>query len=214
MFGRARARGGLARGAGDHSDEFVESARCDSPSGFGYRAGVIIVRTLLVLALVGCGSSDKHDPAASDPEASRSPDPVPAKKGEPLPALADNAPVDQAKTLTADRLARIAELTTEAMKSYPDAKARYLRGLPAGEHFFVVATLTSGSAKENVFIAVNSIKDGTINGTIASDIMNVSGFKAGDAYAFAEDRLVDWLISKPDGSEEGNIVGKFLDTQP
>jgi hypothetical protein len=25
--------------------------------------------------------------------------------------------------------------------------------------------------------------------------------------------LIDWLITKPDGSEEGNVVGKFLDRQ-
>jgi hypothetical protein len=25
--------------------------------------------------------------------------------------------------------------------------------------------------------------------------------------------LIDWLITKPDGSEGGNVVGKFLDTQ-
>ncbi len=31
-------------------------------------------------------------------------------------------------------------------------------------------------------------------------------------YSFNEDELLDWLISKPDGSEEGNVVGKFLDT--
>jgi hypothetical protein len=30
-------------------------------------------------------------------------------------------------------------------------------------------------------------------------------------YSFQESELVDWLISRPDGSEEGNVVGKFLD---
>jgi hypothetical protein len=28
----------------------------------------------------------------------------------------------------------------------------------------------------------------------------------------SEAELLDWLITKPDGSEEGNVVGKFLDT--
>jgi hypothetical protein len=32
------------------------------------------------------------------------------------------------------------------------------------------------------------------------------------SYAFAETEVMDWLISHPDGSEEGNFVGKFLDT--
>jgi hypothetical protein len=34
----------------------------------------------------------------------------------------------------------------------------------------------------------------------------------GDRYATAETELLDWLITKPDGTEEGNVVGKFLDT--
>lgn len=29
---------------------------------------------------------------------------------------------------------------------------------------------------------------------------------------FKEKDIIDWLISKPDRSEEGNFVGKFLDT--
>jgi hypothetical protein len=42
--------------------------------------------------------------------------------------------------------------------------------------------------------------------------MIVSGFKLGQTYTFNESDLIDWFISKPDGSEEGNVVGKFLDT--
>ena len=29
---------------------------------------------------------------------------------------------------------------------------------------------------------------------------------------FNEKDILDWLIAKPDGSEEGNFIGKFLDT--
>jgi hypothetical protein len=66
--------------------------------------------------------------------------------------------------------------------------------------------------KETVFISVGSIANGQVKEMIASDIMTVKGYKSGDAYTFAEAELVDWLISKADGSEEGNIVGKYLDT--
>jgi len=40
----------------------------------------------------------------------------------------------------------------------------------------------------------------------------VTGYKHGDTYSFPEADLLDWTISKPDGTEEGNFVGKFLDT--
>jgi hypothetical protein len=39
----------------------------------------------------------------------------------------------------------------------------------------------------------------------------VKGFKNTDPHSFPESELIDWLISRPDGTEEGNVVGKFLD---
>lgn len=75
----------------------------------------------------------------------------------------------------------------------------------------MTTTLRSGTNTETVFVAVSNLDDGTITGTIASDIITVTGYQAGDSYTFSESELVDWLITKPDGSEEGNVVGKFLD---
>jgi hypothetical protein len=58
---------------------------------------------------------------------------------------------------------------------------------------------------------VRSITDGKIAGVISSQISLIEGFKEGQPYSFSESDLVDWVIAKPDGSEEGNVVGKFLD---
>jgi hypothetical protein len=108
--------------------------------------------------------------------------------------------------------AAIAPYVEKGRKSYPDAKKRYLAGLPAGQHFFAVANLRDNSGVvEQVFIAVAEIKDNRITGRIASDIRAVKGFKNGDPYSFPESELVDWMIAHPDGSEEGNVVGNFLD---
>jgi hypothetical protein len=157
---------------------------------------------------VACNSKDPAKAKAGiDPGAPA------VAKGEPLPTLAPNAPKDQpVRGTTAEQERRVKELTEQARRSYPDAKQRFLTGLAAGEHFYVVTTLTSTGAKESVFISVTSITAGQVKGTIASDILNVKGYKSGDAYTFAETELVDWLISKADGSEEGNVVGKYLDT--
>jgi hypothetical protein len=35
--------------------------------------------------------------------------------------------------------------------------------------------------------------------------------KNGDPHTFSESEVIDWLISRADGTEEGNVVGKFLD---
>jgi hypothetical protein len=62
-----------------------------------------------------------------------------------------------------------------------------------------------------VFVHVEHIVGDVIAGRLASEINLVRRYKRGDHYELKEAELVDWLISKPDGSEEGNLVGKYLD---
>lgn len=62
-----------------------------------------------------------------------------------------------------------------------------------------------------MFVAVTSIVGDTIRGRISSPIQVVRGYRYGQPYALLEGELLDWTIAKPDGSEEGNVVGKFLD---
>jgi len=59
---------------------------------------------------------------------------------------------------------------------------------------------------------VDSIRGRTIAGRIWSDIHVVSGYAMRQPYSFSDSALVDWTIARPDGTEEGNVVGKFLDT--
>ena len=130
--------------------------------------------------------------------------------------LAPNAPVDNPKQITKSQTQKLEDAikpyVENARKTYPQAKERYLKGLPANETFFVTAVLHDVMGKsEQVFVAVREIKNGKIKGLIASDIQLVSGFKLGDFYVLPESEILDWIISKPDGTEEGNFVGKFLD---
>lgn len=109
--------------------------------------------------------------------------------------------------------AAIKPYVEKARKSYPEAKRRFLKGLPPKHSFFVTTRLYDDTgAFEQVFVAVKEIKGGRIKGLIWSDIVTVRGYKYGDAYSFREADLLDWMIAKPDGTEEGNFVGKFLDT--
>jgi hypothetical protein len=135
----------------------------------------------------------------------------------PNPTLSSNAPQDKpvdakGKAQAEEYRAAIAPYVEKARRSYPEAKNRYLASLPTGHHFFAATKLHNRSGtSEQVFIAVAEIKGDRITGRIASDIIGVKGFKNGDPYSFPESELVDWLITHPDGSEEGNVVGKFLD---
>jgi len=135
----------------------------------------------------------------------------------PTPPLSPNAPKDQPVDATGESQleaieAAVAPYIAQAKKTYPDAKKRYLTGLPEGHGFYAVTKLRDDrGTEEQVFIAVTKISDGKISGRVASAIRAVKGYKQGDAYEFPESDLIDWLITRPDGTEEGNVVGKFLD---
>jgi hypothetical protein len=127
-----------------------------------------------------------------------------------------NAPEDRPVAATAETRNELYALMepyiAQARATYPEAKARFLAGLPPRHTFLAVTRLRDAEGHtEQVFIAVDRIRDGKITGRIQNDIRLVQGFENGQVHTFPEGELVDWVISKPDGSEEGNFVGKFLD---
>lgn len=129
--------------------------------------------------------------------------------------LAPNAPKDApVHSDSAMQLhTQIAPYVAQARASYPPAKARYLAGLPKDQNFFVTVALTDNFGHEEmVFIFVRRIAGSDVSGVLASDILSVKGYAKGQAITVPETRILDWLISKPDGSEEGNVVGRYLDT--
>jgi hypothetical protein len=132
---------------------------------------------------------------------------------------ANRAPADRpVKLTTRDAEARFREriepYVKQARASYPGARRRYLAGLPAGEKFYVTTQLRNEDGRfEQIFILVQKIEAGVISGRIASDIQVIRGYRRGDVHRVAENEILDWLISRKDGSEEGNFVGKFMDTQ-
>ena len=134
------------------------------------------------------------------------------------PHVAANAPKDRTVAAVNDTgVARmdslIAPYVAQARASYPDAKAKFLRGLPADESFFLTTRLHDQTGRfEQVFIAVDSIAAGRVYGRIWSQIAVVQGYRLRQPYSFPESEMMDWLITHPDGTEEGNFVGKFMDT--
>jgi hypothetical protein len=196
---------------------------------------------LVGLVLAGCGKSDatkqQGAPAStaapppagaptppvapSPPPPASAPTPPAAAAPPPtaeLPRVGSNAPKPKDEPVQAstsserEELERaIAPYIEQARKSYPDAKKRYLAGLPPGTRFSVVTKLHSPGRVEAVFVTVTGIKGDQVTGRIDSDVRGVGGYKAGDSYTLSERDIVDWVIVRPDGGEEGNLVGKFLD---
>jgi uncharacterized protein YegJ (DUF2314 family) len=106
----------------------------------------------------------------------------------------------------------IAPYVAKARATYPEAKKRFLAGLPPGSRFSVRAPLSDPDGKrEDSFIAVEKISGGKITGTIANQLTLVSRYKKGQRITIPESQIDNWVIVRPDGTEEGNPVGKFLD---
>jgi hypothetical protein len=114
----------------------------------------------------------------------------------------------------ADRLDQaIQPYIRKARSTYPAARARYLTGLLPGQSFFVTIRLHDKQGRfEQIFLRVLGIAEGHVEGTIESEINTVSGYRRGQRVTVREPEILDWTISHPDGSEEGNVVGKFIDT--
>jgi uncharacterized protein YegJ (DUF2314 family) len=131
--------------------------------------------------------------------------------------LAPNSPEDKPVSFTVDQhqklLKAVAPYVDQAKRTWPTAKANYLKGLPAKHVLFVTVELRDMRGKHEItFMEVQKIDNGVITGLIANEISVVTGFKAGQKFSIPESDIWDWMVSKPDGSEEGNLVGKFLDS--
>lgn len=64
---------------------------------------------------------------------------------------------------------------------------------------------------EQIFVKAQKINNNKIEGTIASKLNRFPNRKMGDPISVKNTEVLDWTITKPNGKEEGNLVGKFMD---
>jgi hypothetical protein len=99
-----------------------------------------------------------------------------------------------------------------AHRTYPDAKARFLKGLPTGDKFLITTRVFDKLGNfQQIFVEVSSIKDGKVTGYVAMAGGNIPSLTQGSPFNCVEEDILDWCIIKPDGQQEGNVIGKFLD---
>jgi len=113
---------------------------------------------------------------------------------------------------TAEQFARlnqqVAPFVSQARKTWPDVRARFQAGLPEGNTLFVTVNLRDvENRSEIVFVEAIAVDADRIRGVLANDIGLVRGYAKGDRLTVNERSILDWTITKPDGSEEGNVVG-------
>lgn len=132
--------------------------------------------------------------------------------------LSANAPTDKPHNLKGtDQLDKYDELIApyvkKAQKTLPKARKKYSKGLKEGQAFFLTTRIYDADGNyEQIFVRVTKWGNNIISGKIANQLNTVKGFAFGQLIEFPETAILDWLITNPDGSEEGNFIGKFLDT--
>lgn len=132
------------------------------------------------------------------------------------------APPDKVQRMRGDKQLEameraIAPYVAKARATYPAAKKRFLAGLPPNYLFTVwlpfdeIDKKTKEYRSESVFVVVVKISGGKIYGRINNKVLLLKKYRYGDPVQFPESRVQNWCIVRPDGSEEGNYVGNFLD---
>ncbi|UPL48828.1 hypothetical protein [Hymenobacter sublimis] len=101
----------------------------------------------------------------------------------------------------------------EARRTLPQARQRYQRGLPASTNFYLTARVLNETATpEAVVILVERWQGSRISGRILR--LDPNGRATpGPAAEFEEAAVLDWVLVQPNGAEEGNYLGKFLDLE-
>jgi hypothetical protein len=70
----------------------------------------------------------------------------------------------------------------------------------------------AGGRQEIAFILVRRISADTIFGELASTLLSVQGVPPNATFRLLDASVLDWLVSRPDGTEEGNVLGLFMDS--
>ncbi|OGX91607.1 hypothetical protein BEN49_04300 [Hymenobacter coccineus] len=137
--------------------------------------------------------------------------------------LAPNAPADRPMSVVvadkADSEAasaafeqHIAPAIKKARATLPQAKNRFLQGLPSGQAFYVTTRISDPNGPyEQVFVRVKQWQGTRVQGFIASQLDVVKTYQQNQLITFSTSDIFDWTISRPDGSEEGNFIGKLID---
>lgn len=99
----------------------------------------------------------------------------------------------------------------QAKRSYPNARSRFLSGLPRGYRLFVTVDFHERNVDENAYVTVEKINKGYVTGIISTELQQIHMYKSGQEVVLPESEIIDWTITSPDGTEEGNYVGKFSD---
>jgi hypothetical protein len=135
--------------------------------------------------------------------------PTIAQGPAPVVLTAATAPAGVRPALTRDETA-LANPVREALRTLPQAKKKFLAGLPIGDQFLlsvrVIATDTS-------FRQASARVLGWHGNTVQALLLptDTAAKTEPTPVSFPETAVVDWTLLRASGREEGNYVGRYLE---
>ncbi|MDB5233628.1 MAG: hypothetical protein JWR44_621 [Hymenobacter sp.] len=157
------------------------------------------MKTSIPLALLlAAGLSGTHPAAGQTPA--------------PVVLTAATAPASVRPALTRNETA-LADPVREALRTLPQAKKRFLAGLPEGDQFLLsVRVIATDTSFRQVSARVLGWHGNTVQALLLPSSTDSAAPTEPLPVSFPETAVVDWTLLRASGREEGNYVGRYIDT--
>ena len=107
----------------------------------------------------------------------------------------------------------LADPMREALRTLPQAKKRFLAGLPEGDQFLLsVRVIATDTSFRRVSARVLGWHGTTVQALLLPDTAGAAGPAEPMPVSFSETAVLDWTLLRASGREEGNYVGRYTDT--
>ena len=138
--------------------------------------------------------------------------PAAAQTTAPVVLTAATAPAGVRPALTRDATA-LADPVREALRTLPQAKKKFLAGLPAGDQFLLsVRVAASDTSFRQASARVLGWRGNTVQALLLPETVDSATPAEPMPVSFPETAVVDWTLLRASGREEGNYVGRYTDT--
>ena len=140
------------------------------------------------------------------------PRPAAAQITPPVVLTAATAPAGVRAALARDELA-LASPMREALRTLPLAKKRFLAGLPQGDQFLLsVRVAATDTSFRQASARVLGWHGSTVQALLLPRPADSAGPTEPTPVSFSETAVLDWTLLRASGREEGNYVGRYIDT--
>lgn len=107
----------------------------------------------------------------------------------------------------------LADPVREALRTLPRAKKQFLAGLPDGDQLLLsVRVLATDTSFRQASARVLGWRGGAVQALLLPGAPDAAGPAEPTPVSFPEAAVLDWTLRRASGREEGNYVGRYLDT--